>query len=620
MKKLVSLLLCLAIALAWLPAGSPFAAAADPSSDMPDDLEMGVKISDLKLFKRRGYEVTFLVSNTMPWERNVTFYGAVYTEDRKMVSVVSRQETLGAGESHTVTMPLLGEIETWGFVRVFCLNSSTKEPYCSTLAANGFQAQVIQELDYITTARTRVEGTVGGMGICPVVTAHYINGGEDREISASQVSISVSGDEGVVTVRQTDDGAELVFGHEGSATLTITYTEDGISKCTQVPVIVFEPVWNLGFLADPDADPLPADAIPISNAQELAEIGTDSFRKTYYLTNDIQLTEEWEPHSFEGTLDGRGHTISGLYVLESSNRQQAGLFSEASFGVIKNLAVEIDPRGVTASDVVGRDPEEITCAGGLAGKVKNTSIINCYTTGGPVSARGVAPHTGGLAGNLMNQSAVPVTNCFSTCDVSAVTTKDEYGNMAWAGGLIGRVDRWDIFVQREKFPISRCYAAGDVSIEIEQFNVYSGGIGAGGLIGCGNFMKINDSFAVGNVSAKHTNPSRATLNAGGLGGTMSEVELSHCYAAGNVETIASDPPGSQCLTYIGGLAAAQVDKIYQCYRLNQIVTGHRAHDFIGGTKISEPYEESSYAGFDFDSTWTFTEGAFQGLPHLQYQD
>lgn len=33
MKKLVSLILCLAMAIAWLPAGSPFAAAADSPFD-----------------------------------------------------------------------------------------------------------------------------------------------------------------------------------------------------------------------------------------------------------------------------------------------------------------------------------------------------------------------------------------------------------------------------------------------------------------------------------------------------------------------------------------------------------------------------------------------------------
>lgn len=575
-----------------------------------------LELQDLAMSKRTDYEAAFRVSNTLPETKDLTFYAAAYSGE-KLLAVSGCRETLEENEVSEVSLSLPGDLPTDADIKVFCLDSGIKAPCCVPLAGSLSSAEMIHELDSITVEPTSIQASVGDPAVHLAVTAHYTNDGPDRSVDITSCTV---GDDSVVSV---EDGS-VYFNGAGSATLTVSYTEGGITRSAEVQITVVEPVVNLGFLANPEADPLPADAVPISTEEELAALNGQYTRdKTYYLANDIQLTGEWEPiYNFWGTLDGRGHTIHGLYVLESSNHHQAGLFSTTRYAVIKNLAVEIDPRGVTASDAAAGDSENHTCAAGLVGDATDTDFINCYTIGGPASARGKDPRAGGLVGNLMNMPTAQVINCFSTCDVSVVTTRGASDNIALAGGLIGNVDRWDIIWQDEESSISRCYATGDVSVEIEQYSGYYEGISAGGLIGYGNFVEISDCFAMGNVSAEHTEKSNShdSLHAGGLCGNSDEIKLARCYAAGNVLAIATDLPAYQRTTYLGGLLASSPEASYNCYWLNQIISGHREYIFNIGTQVSEFYVPDSYEGFDFTSTWTFTEGAFRGLPHLQYQE
>ncbi len=83
----------------------------------------------------------------------------------------------------------------------------------------------------------------------------------------------------------------------------------------------------------------------ISTAEELEAIRND-LRGHYIIINDIQLDVEsdnagrgWDPigdsvNPFTGSLDGGGHTISGLYSNWGEHREAAGLF-----GVIKNANI-----------------------------------------------------------------------------------------------------------------------------------------------------------------------------------------------------------------------------------------------------------------------------------------
>lgn len=558
-----------------------------------------------KMEKHADYEITFTVTNTLPEDKTVDLYAAAY-QDGKMLGTAGEPMELPTGtanKSVTLHYPSVGQLPADVQIKVFCLDSVTRQPYCEPLTFEVSEAEVIQELASISVSPKSIVGQVGETVERPTVTAHYTNGKPDAVVSSN---ITIKSDSDVVRVSYSSQ--ELYFQNEGEGSITVSYSEGGITKSVEVPVTGVAAVMNLGFLADPTADPLPEDAIPISTAEELAAIkSADSVGKTYYLTRDIQLTGEWKPiYGFQGTLDGRGHKVSGLYISSASKEQLAALFASAYDAVIRNLAVEIAPGGVSAyDDTAGGD---VAYAAGLVGHSQNTDYINCYTTGGPVSATGAAPYAGGLVGYLMNQPENQVTNCFSNCEVSSKSTQATTSNTCMAGGLIGELESGDGY---QATAISRCYATGNISLSYPGGSSGSAGTQAGGLLGGGSRLEVRDCFALGDVTVrKSTASKRSSLFAGGLGGWLIESSLERCYATGSV----SGGYGS----HVGGLTAAAADQIINCYRLPRNALGESY--YYGGTEISDPRAQSSYSGFDFDNTWQFTQGAFRGLPHLQYQD
>lgn len=557
-----------------------------------------------RIEKRTDYEITFTVTNTLPKGKTVDLYAAAYQNGKMLGSSVVPMELPSGTEKKSVTLHYasVDQLPAEAQFKVFCLDSESRRPYCEPLTYEVSEAAVFQELSSITVEPASIVGQVGEELNPPTVTAHYTNGKPDAVVTAD-----ITPDHNVVT-----GSSKLMIQKEGSGFITVSYSEGGITKSVKVPVTGVPPVVNLGFLANPEADSLPEGAIPISSAEDLAAIKSEeSVGKTYYLTNDIQLTGEWKPvYGFQGTLDGRGHKVSGLYVSAASKQMLAGLFASAYDAVIKNLAMEIDPRGVSAYNETSNF--DMTCAGGLVGHSKNTDFINCYTTGGPVSATGAAPCSGGLVGYLMNKEENRLRSCFSNCAVSCRANKATYSGTCIAGGLIGDLESGDkqSEYQTKSNTVSRCYATGNVSVNHPGGGGTGGGIRVGGLIGYGNYLRIFDCFTLGDVSAKRDIPSIFPgIYAGGLCGWLVDAHLAACYAAGDV-TGAAD-------SHVGGLTAVSTN-ISNCYRVQQNVTGTNRYD--GGTAISKGNVQSSYRNFDFIDTWQFTEGTFRGLPHLQYQD
>ncbi len=183
--------------------------------------------------------------------------------------------------------------------------------------------------------------------------------------------------------------------------------------------------------------------IGIGNAQTLAKLaelvnsGRTCEGKTIILTEDIDLSayqegEGWTPIGrynlgngrFQGTFNGNGHKITGLYINRPDSDKQ-GLFGEGSVSsIIKNVALE-------DVNVTGQD-----WTGGLVGSF-NGIVSNCYVTGQVNGCNS----TGGLAGS----SGKGVTNCYA--DVN-VTGNDK------TGGLVGRA---------QQGAITNSYATGNVS-------------------------------------------------------------------------------------------------------------------------------------------------------------
>ena len=130
---------------------------------------------------------------------------------------------------------------------------------------------------------------------------------------------------------------------------------------------------------------------------------------------------QWEPigaYGYNGTFNGNGHTISGIYV---NNVSYAGLFghvfdTDDGNAVICNLGI------------INSYFEGDAVAGSIAAYCRGADIANCYNMGTVVetSADGYA---GGLAGLMGNVNAVNSYN--------AGTVKNVSGNKGYIGGIYG---------------------------------------------------------------------------------------------------------------------------------------------------------------------------------------
>ena len=114
---------------------------------------------------------------------------------------------------------------------------------------------------------------------------------------------------------------------------------------------------------------------------------------------------------YEGTFDGQGHTVSGLYF--NSKQYQIGLFGCLdSNGLIQNVGVH-DSYFLGSSSV-----------GGVCGYNRGGSISNCYnsaTIGGYLSL--------GSAGGVCGYNTGTLTNCYNTANITDIVATLSIGGM-----------------------------------------------------------------------------------------------------------------------------------------------------------------------------------------------
>ena len=242
----------------------------------------------------------------------------------------------------------------------------------------------------------------------------------------------------------------LTFGACGEDSLL---SELGLDGQTSTKVDGAEEVWD-GTVATAFAggSGTAEDPYQIANGAQLARFaaivnGTDGMARNTAacgkLTADILLndTEGWENwdestkglntwtpignswENFTGTLDGDGHSVSGIYI--NSTAEYQGLVGVlGSGGTLQNL-------GVKASYIKGGYH-----VGGVCGSSWGT-VSNCYNTGSVTGSYAV----GGVCGT--NDGTV--TNCYNT------------GNVA-GSEMVGGVCGWNEFDT-----VTNCYNTGNVT-------------------------------------------------------------------------------------------------------------------------------------------------------------
>ena len=375
-------------------------------------------------------------------------------------------------------------------------------------------------------------------GVKGVITLVYDpNGGEGVAVTEQQ---RVEGDtDGSFTIKS---DTELGFKHEngtflGWSTNPHAKTEDNsydagktvsVEKNKSLTLYaVWSPIWaGSGTEAAPYEIP---DVGKLTALQtQVNENGFSYTGKWFRLTNNIDLNNElWTPigidalHSFGGSLDGGGKTISGLKV--ETDRQWAGLFGSVrgTYGVpmtmrdltLKNGSVKFTSSGTscsgglvaavegeTALELRNVVAENLTVSGGRSGSGGllgrgRVAMTNCHNRGGSVTGS----YAGGLAGmGYSNLQDHVLAGCTNSAKVVGKRT---------AGGMTGNETH-------SYGSYTDCTNNGSISAT----QGYASGIAAGG-----SYERCSNSGAVTGQQAAGicVNGSKATncSNTGAITGT-----------------------------------------------------------------------------------------------------
>ena len=207
----------------------------------------------------------------------------------------------------------------------------------------------------------------------------------------------------------------------------------------------------------------------ISSPNELAKLGemvnggNTLYGYTVKLTGDLDLSAHLfsqigsSSHSFEGTFDGDGFTITGLKMNDTSS--YLALFRDiGSFGTVKNLGL-IDTRVIGnaySAGIAGYNSGTIDACfnigqvsgsqyvGGIAGYNYGT-IKRCFNTG-DISGTGASSQ---FIGGITGWNDEKIEDCYNTGDISGANNIGGITGRNHGGALTGS--------------ISRCYNTGDIS-------------------------------------------------------------------------------------------------------------------------------------------------------------
>ena len=292
------------------------------------------------------------------------------------------------------------------------------------------------------------------------------------------------------------------------------------------------------------------------------------------LTADIDLNgseeSQWIPiDDFEGIFDGKGHTISGVYIDNTSDTDDKsntfGFFASTS-GTIQNLNIEKASINVTIGDKTG-----VSCIGGVAGHVENSgAIINCSFDGEiNVEASEVAisgAFVGGICG-LYESKAIESCHNGGNIDVTikkVSTTQITTFEVCVSG--ICNVDKVDLSSTTD---IKNSYNTGSIKVEVNEYKstqvLYS--LGVYGIV---NGIKCNiiSCYNTGeiNVSGKDN---KCLLTIGSVNGSGA-YSVSSCYNTGRIEsTVELDNTDEASILMKGSISASASKKYNNNYYLPQ---------------------------------------------------
>lgn len=219
---------------------------------------------------------------------------------------------------------------------------------------------------------------------------------------------------------------------------------------------------------------------------------------------------------FEGTIDGQGHYISGLY--NKQGRDNA-FICYAVNATIKNLAIINSYFENTGIEASAKKPDDSQILGTFVGRGYGVVLNNLYSDAILVST-GTDYHTGGIAGftksngSQADKNSPAITHYYWESSVDSVVfdgsiitkTQDNGGKAgSLVGGIIGGTDNSYVTIKNSLFTGSietnDTYVGGIIG-RISQNSVIDSCVSVGTIISTNDFGSIvGQLFATGNQPA-----------------------------------------------------------------------------------------------------------------------
>ena len=372
----------------------------------------------------------------------------------------------------------------------------------------------------------------------------------------------------------------------------------------------------------------------ITNSHQLELMGLN-LAATYTLAGNIDASDTisssgaWNPANgfvpvggfsmrgpFTGTLDGQGHTISNLTIVDATQASQpvAGFDSNGAVGLIGVLGAGgvVQNVNLAGAHVTGGDGEWVgALIGANTGSVINDSSSGVVTGGSSINNinQGGSVIVGGLAGASIGQ----IADSQSSATVVA-------GNDAFAGGLVGAIAAGG--------SVANSSASGNVSVggQSASNTGNSQGTLAGGLVGLVDGYHQGDvnpvatpvtgSFATGNVTGG------AGSFIGGFVGSVVQGQINTSYATGAVTQTAGSANGNNDIA--GGFAGVidvggSVSQSFASGAVNVVGGANTngatlAGGFVGGMRLGATVSNAYATGAVTSTGSAFADlGGFAGV-------
>ncbi len=425
----------------------------------------------------------------------------------------------------------------------------------------------------------------------------------------------------------------VIYGNGGDGIIITNDLPAGLSVDNDESIFLALPVNEPKALFSGPGSGTPADPYQVSTVDLLQEMNIEKSMH-YILMNDIDATATsgWNlgggfvpigasASPFQGTLDGKGFTISNL-VVNRPTEDYIGLFGWAFNSKISNVSIASSV--ITGDDKVGglmgsNSGTVTSCdfdgivtgqsqTGGLIGE--NSGDVEDSHTTGSVNGVDYGSYIGGFIGDNYNNNNI--ANSSSTCDVTGGVDSSNVGGFigtigaagpiidnCYATGSVVGFATIGGFIGHSRGEIFECYATGSVTKNGDNSNY-------GGFVG-DNRGEIHNSYAKGDVIGNNNVGGFVGINdVGSIFGLIVD-----SFSTGIVTGV----------TNVGGFAGSDSGIIDPCFwdvdasgQATGIGSAGGSGTDINGKTTAEMMSQATYVGWDFVNTWAIDEGTSYPYP------